>query len=59
MRSVAVILGTFTAGLLLGGGLGAVIMAWLAVSRLTDEETAAEMPEQEKYFSPGTRPCEK
>ena len=48
MRSVAVILGTFTAGLLLlGGGLGAVIMAWLAVSRLTDEETAAEMPEQD------------
>ena len=47
MRSVAVILGTFTAGLQLGGGLGAVIIAWLAVSRLTDEETAAEMPEQD------------
>ena len=49
MRFLAIVLGIFFAGLLLGGGIGAVVMAKLMLSRLTDgeEQAAEEMTQQE------------
>ena len=40
-----IVLGIFLAGMLLGGSVGAVVMAKLMLSRLTGEEEPTEVPE--------------
>ena len=50
MSAMAIVLSIFFAGLLLGGGIGAVVMAKLCLSRLADgeEEQAAEEAAEEE-----------